>query len=259
MAGNFDLSMGSIVGLVSTFIVYLFTLNYPIYLVIILSLILGIIIGFINGIIVKVVGINSIITTLGTASILTGAAYLINAHIGAELILNDSFLGISRTFYGGSFPAIFLYMIIAFVIAGFILKYTKFGRNVYCVGGNYEIARVAGIKSKRIQIITFMISGLMCSIAAVILSSKLGAGRPDFGKNLTLGAIAVCVLGGILLSGGKGDLLGVFIALLFLNSITNGLVMWDVPIYLRYVIAGAFLIIAIVVNEVRYRKKVLYQ
>ena len=256
LGGNFDMSVGSNIGLTSTLIVYLFKINCPIYLVIIIALLVGIFIGFLNGFITKIIGINSIITTLGVSAILLGVAYLINVFIGKEIITNDKFNHITRVYYGGVFPAIFLYMIIVFIIAGLILKYTKFGRNLYCVGGNPEIARISGINFRRTQILTFMISGFMSSMGAIFLASKLGAGRPDFGENVTLDAITVCVLGGILLSGGKGELVGVFIALILLRSITSGLVMLNIPIYIRYVVSGLILIIAIVINEIRYNRKV---
>ena len=258
LAGNFDMSVGGIVGLTSVVIIYLFKINLPIYLVVIFSLLLGLLIGIFNGTITVFARINSIISTLGTLSILTGTASIISTNIKTEIVLNENFNKIGRGFIGGVFPIIFLYTIIAFIIAALVLKYTHFGRNLYAVGGSKEISRIVGIKTKKIQFITFVISGCMSSLAAVLLVSRLGSGRPEFGQTLTIESITICVLGGIVLGGGKGDLLGVFVALLFLNSITNGLVMLDVPIYLRYVFSGVLLVVAIILNQMRYGSRRLY-
>lgn len=254
LSGNFDLSVGSIVGLTSVLIIYLFKVNFPIYLVVICSLILGLFIGLLNGFITIVIGINSIISTLATSSIISGTAYLVSTKVKEEIIINESFSKISRTVYMGVLPSIFIFTAIGFIFAIFILKYTHFGRNVYCIGGNYEIARLSGIRTKKTQIVTYMLSGLLAALASVLLTSRTGSGRPELGQSITIEAVTICVLGGILITGGKGGLYGVFMALLFLNSITTGLVMLDVQIYLRYVISGLFLIFAIIFNQMRYRE-----
>ena len=109
IGGNFDLSVGSIVGLISVLVVLFFKMDLPIYLVVFICLISGALMGFINGIIVKVIGINSIITTLGTNAIFLGAAYLVNVFIKKEIVVNESFNNFARVYFGGRLPAVFLY------------------------------------------------------------------------------------------------------------------------------------------------------
>ncbi len=253
LAGVFDLSISGIVSLVSVLIVFFFNHALPIPVIVLLCLGAGGAVGVINGFLTRVVGINPLITTIGTGSVLTGAAKWISTAIGSENIYDERYLKIGSTFFGGQVPILLMYMIVVFVIAAVVLKYTRFGRRVFAVGGNFEIARMAGIRATRIQFQTYIISGCCAALAAVLLTSQLASGRPEFGATYTLDAIAVCVLGGLLLGGGKGDLFGLFVAVVLLGSVANGLIMLGLSFYIRFIVTGSILIISIVVNELRYR------
>lgn len=253
LAGVFDLSIGGTISLVCIFIPFMLSRGYSVILVILLSLLIGISAGVMNGFICNIVKINPIITTLGTLSILTGGSKLISTISATVNVSNQSFLLIGKPMLRNTVPVIFVYMIIIYVIISVILKYTSFGRNLYAVGGNFEISRIVGINPVKIQFISFVISGFFASLGAVILVSQMSVGRPEFGSHFTLDAITVCVLGGLLLGGGKGDLFGLFMAVVLLGSITNGLVMLNVTSYIRFIVSGSILIISIIVNQSRFK------
>lgn len=218
LSGGFDLSVGALTALTAVLIVYMFKINLPIFVVILLALTVGGLVGAINGFIINYVGINPIITTLGIASILSGVAKIISTAMKTENIYNEAFLNIGSGFIKGVFPFVMIYTIVFYVIASLILKFTQYGRNLYAVGGGYEVARLAGINSKKVRFSTYIISGVMTGLAAVLLSSQLATGRPEMGSTAALDAITASVLGGLVLGGGKGDLLGIFIAMLVIGN-----------------------------------------
>ncbi len=254
LAGAFDLSLSGVVSLTSVLIVLFYNLHAPVLVIVLVSLGLGCAVGCLNGFLTKVVGINPLITTIGTGSVLTGLAKWISTMIGSENIYDAGYRSIGSTVLGGVLPVLFVYLVAVFAIAAFVLRYTSFGRSVFAVGGGYEIARMAGINSARVQFLTYLVSGGMAALAAVLLTSQLASGRPEFGSTFTLDAIAVCVLGGLLLGGGKGDLFGVFVAVVLLGSVANGLIMLGLSSYIRFIVTGSILILSIIVNELRYRR-----
>jgi ribose transport system permease protein len=254
LAGVFDLSLSGVVSSVSVLIVMFFNAKLPIPLIVLACLAIGCAVGSINGFLTKVVGINPLISTIGTGSVLSGLAKWISTVIGSENIYNAAYLKIGSTFLWRQVPLLLIYMIVLYVLAALVLRYTTFGRAIYAVGGNFEIARMAGVRSARVQFLTYMISGGLSALAAILLTSQLASGRPEFGSTFTLDAIAVCVLGGLLLGGGKGDLFGLFVAVLLLGSIANGLIMLGFPFHIRFIVTGSILILSIVINELRYRR-----
>ncbi len=255
IAGVYDLSIGGTISLVCIFIPYMLSKGFSVALVVLLSLLIGIFVGILNGFICNIVKINPIITTLGTLSILSGGSKLISTISPTVNVSNQAFLLIGQPMLGNVIPIIFVYMVIIYIFISVILKYTSFGRNLYAVGGNFEMSRIIGINPIKIQFISFVISGFFASFGAVILVSQMSAGRPEFGSHFALDALTVCVLGGLLLGAGKGDLFGLFMAVVLLGSITNGLVMLNITSYVRFVVSGSILIISIIINQLRFKSR----
>jgi len=254
LAGVFDLSLSGVVSLTSVVIPFLFNLHIPFPVILLACLTIGCTVGCLNGLLTKVVGINPLITTIGTGSVLTGLAKWISTRSANELIYDAWYRKIGSSFLWNAIPVLFLYLVVVFVVAALVLQYTSFGRSVFAVGGGFEIARMAGIKSARVQFVSYIISGGMAAVGAILLTSQLASGRPEFGATFTLDAIAMCVLGGLLLGGGKGDLLGLFMAIVLLGSVANGLIMLGATSYIRFIVTGSILILSIVANELRYRR-----
>lgn len=254
VAGGFDLSVASIVSIVCVLsTTFSNTFHWPFIYYFPILIITGGLIGAINGFLIKIIGINPIITTLGMGIIITGLSYTLSIKF-VYLVINDSiYLKIARIYIFKIIPIGLIYALFIFIITTLILKFTAFGRNIYTIGGGQNIARIAGINVIKIQFLTYVISGVLSSFAAIVLTSQSGTGRPEYGSALALEAIIVCVLGGVVLGGGKGDLLGVFIAILFLYSINTGLYILEINIWVQRVITGLVLIIALTVNQIRNR------
>ena len=258
LSGNFDLSIGSIVGLSSLYaMIFSIIYDIPTPIIVLIILISGAFFGFLNGFFVNIVGINSIITTLGMSFIITSFAYLLQ-RIFLEVtyssnIQNESLTNIATgkiTFL----PKVFLYPLILFILIGIILKFTSFGRSLFIVGGGEKLAKITGFKVKKIRIVAFIISGICASLGGILLVSQLSYGKPDLAVQITLDIIIIVVLGGTVIGGGKSDIYGVFIIWLFIEALSNGLVMLGVSYYLRQSFTGVLLIFAIALSSAKTRE-----
>jgi erythritol transport system permease protein len=258
LAGGFDLSVGAVVGVSTLFCLALNILtNLPLPVIILIIICGGAIFGLINGVLIKIVGINPIITTLGTSFIISSLGYLYQNNFlnlsERPRIESTSFAQITDGFVG-IIPKIFIYPLVFFIIAIIILRFTSFGRSLFVVGANTKIAQILGFNVRRIQIITYVVSGACAAIGGLLLSSQLLTGRPSLGADCTLDVLIIVILGGTLIGGGKTDIIGVFLTLLLLESLENGLVMVDISYFLRQTFTGILLIIAIAVNSARARE-----
>lgn len=248
IAGHVDLSVGSSAA-VSGMILGNVVNSYGITNGLIAVLVYGLVIGAVNGFFVTVIGVNSLITTLGTLATLYGIALLIGN--GQTLMMkNFEWLGTAQ-------PAgIPLPIIIFFVIAvvGIItLRRTRFGRSLYAIGSNPNAARVVGIRSNRILFATFVLSGLSSALAGAILCSQLSAGDPNAARGLELEVITAIVLGGASLAGGRGTMWGTIIGLTTIGVLNNGLILLDVPTFWQRVAQGLMLILAVSFDATRER------
>jgi ribose transport system permease protein len=162
---------------------------------------------------------------------------------------------LGRIYIRNVFPITTLYILVFFIVLTLILKFTRFGRDIFTIGGNENLARLAGIRVDRIKIITYVISGFFCAIAGLLLISQLGSGRPEYGTGAELEVLTIVVLGGVVVGGGKGNFLGVFIALIIIQTISNGMVLIDVPVFLRMVVKGALLVLVIAIDALRNRRQ----
>jgi len=254
LAGGFDLSIGSIAGLVGivSAVLMMDRFGVPTPLIFVIAIVIGCTMGLINGLIITKIGINPIITTLGTLAIIRGVCYFwanLNPRIYNVFIQN-----MGRKFIFNAIPYTTIYIAVFFILLSLILKFTRFGRDLYTIGGNETLARLAGIRVDKIKTITYVISGFFCAIAGLLLISQLGSGRPEYGTGAELEVLTIVVLGGVAVGGGKGNYLGVFIALVIIQTISNGMVMMDVPIFLRQVVKGALLVLVISIDALRNRR-----
>ncbi|MBU4293040.1 MAG: ABC transporter permease [Actinobacteria bacterium] len=254
IGGGFDLSIGSTAGLagIVSAVLLMKNIEVPTPVVFLIAIVIGCTVGLINGIIITKVGINPIITTLGMLAIIRGVCYFwadLNPRIYNVFVQN-----LGRIYIGNVFPITTIYIIVAFVILTLVLKFTRFGRDLFTIGGNENLARLAGIHVDRIKIISYVISGFFCSIAGLLLISQLGSGRPEYGTGAELEVLTIIVLGGVVVGGGKGNFLGVFIALIIIQTISNGMVLLAVPVFMRMVVKGALLVLVIAIDALRSRR-----
>jgi len=248
IAGQVDLSVGSSAA-VSGMILGNVVNSYGIANGLLAVLVYGLVIGAINGFFVTVIGVNSLITTLGTLATLYGIALLIGN--GQTLMMkNFEWLGTAQP--AGIPLPIIIFFVIA-VVGIVVLRRTRFGRSLYAIGSNPNAARVVGIRSNRILFATFVLSGLSSALAGAILCSQLSAGDPNAARGLELEVITAIVLGGASLAGGRGTMWGTIIGLTTIGVLNNGLILLDVPTFWQRVAQGLMLILAVSFDATRER------
>jgi ribose/xylose/arabinose/galactoside ABC-type transport system permease subunit len=254
IGGQVDLSPGATVALSSVLIaVFITTLSVNPIIAIIIVLFVGALVGALNATAVNVLKIEPFIATLATMSIVRGFAYI--AVSGRPVyILNESFLNIGRIKILG-LPISVVVLILAFVVAGFILAKTVFGRNIYVIGGNKVAARLAGINSKMMILKLYIISGVLASIGGILLSSRMTSGQPQASVGLEFDAITAAVLGGTAFSGGVGKITGTVLGVILLQGFNTGLIMVNVPTFWQNVARGALLLIALAFDFYRRKKR----
>jgi ribose/xylose/arabinose/galactoside ABC-type transport system permease subunit len=137
----------------------------------------------------------------------------------------------------------------------FVLKNTSYGRRLYAVGGNAEVARALGIDVRRVKFSAFVICSILASISAILLASRLGSANHLAGQGFEFQVVAAVVLGGVSLSGGVGTLLGAFIGVLILGIIQNGLGMLNVNTMWQLVVTGSIIILSVAIDELKKRRE----
>jgi ribose transport system permease protein len=249
ISGNFDLSVGA--GIAFCSVVFADELEYHgLVAALIVSFLCGLAIGIFNGVVVTVLGVNSLIATLGSLGVLQGLAEVITQ--GNEISVNNfTSLGSGRPFW--SIPVPVLILVAVLVVFAGLLRYTVFGRSIYAIGANRSAARLAGIRFRRNVIIAFILSGIAVWGAAVILSSQITAGSPTDALPLNLTVITAIVLGGTALEGGKGSMLGVGLGVVILYVVQNGLDLANINTFWQTVVTGILLIVAVALDRVRAR------
>ncbi|WCE32517.1 sugar ABC transporter permease [Vibrio sp. SCSIO 43137] len=144
----------------------------------------------------------------------------------------------------------------AFLVAGtFIASKSRFGRRIYAIGGNIDASRLSGINVEKTKLAVFAMNGFLVAVAALVLSSRLGAGSPSAGNIAELDAIAACVIGGASLAGGVGTVIGAVIGAFIMASLDNGMSMMDVPTFWQYVVKGAILLLAVWMDSATKQKR----
>ncbi|MCQ8278561.1 L-arabinose ABC transporter permease AraH [Acetobacteraceae bacterium KSS8] len=250
--GEVDLSIGSIVafsGVVGS--VAANALGAP--LGILCGVLAGGAIGLFNGLVVAGFGINSLIATLATMEAVRGLAY-ISSGGDAVAILAPSFFGLSGASFLGMTTPVWV-MFASFVVLGFVLNRTVFGRDVLAIGGNVEAARLAGIPVTRIRVAVFVLQGLLAGLAGVLLTSRMGLGDPKTSIGLELAVISACVLGGVSLSGGIATISGVVVGVLIMGCVQDAMGLLNVPAFYQYLVRGGILLLAVMFDRWKTGRK----
>lgn len=252
ISGCLDLSVGSVFSLLNVIIISLQQRSN--LLAVTVAFIVAILIGLFNGIIITAFDMNSIIVTLGSLSLIGGLA-LLYTHGAIIHGVSDtwfSVIGKDRVFGMPIHVLVFLFIAVLYQI---LLAGTSLGKKIRYVGVNPEAARIAGIRTGKIQTLTFIISSLSVAVAAIIYSSRMATGSPVTGVGYEFSAITALVVGGISLRGGSGSILGTIIGVLILAVIVNALTLYNVPFALQNIVKG-FLIIVAIIADIRARREI---
>ncbi|TAH64479.1 MAG: ABC transporter permease [Anaerolineaceae bacterium] len=253
ITGEIDLSTGSIVGLSGVLTATALKAGVPIILSIGIGLLSGAVCGLINGILVTYGNVPSFVTTLGMQGIVRGASLLISGGYpisGFDKVY--TFIGKGKVF-GVPVPMIILFVLA--IIMHYILGWTKFGRDLYAIGGSRKAALYSGITVKKDIIKAFILSGIFAAIGGIMLSARLGCAETIAGAGYESMAVASAVIGGASLAGGKGTILGTVVGTFIIGVIGNGMTLLSVQAYWQQVVQGAIIIIAVLVTSLNLKKK----
>lgn len=243
LVGGIDLSVGAVVAVSSVLAVGLATdAGLPTGLAVLIALLVGVAFGFVNGFLTTRFGISALIVTLGTMSIARGVAFIYTGGSNIAPIPEELRAAGRANILG--FPLVIVFALLIAVVAHIVLSRTRFGRSVYAVGGNSVAARLSGIRTNRITIAAFMISGLLASVGGLMISARLGAGAASAGSGLELVVIAAVVIGGTSLFGGEGKVAGTLLGVLLLGLVQNSINLLAVPANIDLVASGVVIIIA---------------
>lgn len=248
VCGGFDISVGAIMALTSM-VCAAITQDLGLTSIVAIAggLACGLLCGVINGALITVTKINPLITTLSTASIFRGIAYLYNNGLSV-IISNPEFKAIGRKYILG-IPTLLIIMVVSFVVMWYVMRYTPFGRKVYAVGGNEEASRFSGINNRLIRFSAFTICGFMAGISGIMMAAQAGAGIPTGASGYEMDIISACVLGGISTSGGKGSIIGSFFGILLLGALQNGMTLCAIPTFVQMIIKGSVLLAAVALDN----------
>lgn len=247
ITAGIDLSVGSQVALVNASAAIVLSMGVPWPMVVVAMLMLGALIGLAQGWFIAYQGIPAFIVTLAGLSILRGIALYMTQGYSIPISGVPGFLALGRgTIFGFPVPAVIALLIAA--IGAIVLSRQIYGRQVIAVGSNPEAARRVGMPSKWIIASVYMLSGVACAIAGLLIAARLGSGSSNAAVGFELQVIAAVVLGGTSLFGGRGSILGTLLGTLTIAVIGNGLILMHISPFFTQIVTGAIILVAIWLN-----------
>jgi ribose transport system permease protein len=256
ISGGFDFSVGGIFALGACLSAGLAE-KLPVTVAFAAALAAGLLIGITNGLVITKARVNPFIATLGMGQIARGIALVYTGAV-PYVVERDSFafLGTNEV---GPFAISTIIMLTAFVVGGFVLARTVYGRTTYAIGGNREAARLSGIKVDRHLVTVYAMSGLSAALAGALVASRLGTGQADSGTGIEFDVVIAIVLGGTAISGGFGAMWRTGVGLGLLAVMQNGFDSLQINPFYQVVIKGTVLIVAVAWDEYVRRQKVTTQ
>ena len=245
IAGQNDLSPGSLCAFCGVAVALFLQWGLPIPV--------AILCGLFNAWMVNCIKLEAFIATLVTQTMVRGFAQLI-CDGRPVAISNQSFIKIGTARFL-SIPVSVWITIIAFIVFGFILARTRFGRSIYAIGGSAEAARLAGLNPRRIVTISFIIIGVLTALGGVVFAARMNAGQPSANVNLEFDAITAVILGGVSFAGGVGSMFGTVLGVLLIQAFGTGLIMVNVPSFWQSVAKGALLLAALTFDYIRKERR----
>ena len=241
IAGEIDLSVASIIALASTAMGLAVQYGAGTPELVVIGLSVGLLCGAFNAFFVTVLGLPSIVVTIGTMSLFRGISFIILGDDAYRGYPSD-FAWFGQGYIYWVFTVEMAIFVILAVIYGVLLHKTNFGRAVYAIGNNPTGALFSGIRVQRVKFILFLLTGLMSGVAAICLTSRLGSTRPSIAQGMELEVVTMVVLGGVNILGGSGSIPGVVIAAFVMGLVTFGLGLLNVPGIVMSIFLGLLLI-----------------
>lgn len=248
LLGEMDMSISSTIGTVSIFFAgFVVKMGIPIFPAILMVTAMAAIIGAINGALVVYGKMPSFIATLVTMNMLKGLNYIYSGALPISgLPESFNYLGAG---YVGFIPFAVILMVLVAVVLYVFTAHTALGRSFFSVGGNKEASKLSGLNTNLIGILSFVMCGILTTIGALGLTSKTLSGNVTLGDNLLFDVMTIVVLGGTSLTGGRGRIVGVVIGALFLQVITNIMVLMSINTYWQWVVKGIILVVVVLIDS----------
>ncbi|WP_010109853.1 ABC transporter permease [Verminephrobacter aporrectodeae] len=255
ISGEVDISIGALLATVALPLILIMNGTGSLALGIGGALLLGLLIGSLNAFLSACAGINSLIVTLGTMFMLRGGVYL---YTGQRAIPDErsleSFIMLSDGRLFGLIPYSAVIALVLLCAFAYVMRYRSFGRHIYAVGGNAEVARLAGHDVRRVKFTCFIISALLATVAGIILAARVGSAQHTAGLNFEFQVVAATVLGGVSLAGGIGSLGGMALGVLILQFLSNGLRGLGLPTEWQLIVTGMIIIAAVAFDAAKSQR-----
>lgn len=252
ITGMLDLSYGSLMGLCGVALCQFITMGLNPYFSLVLMFAIALGGGALNGFIVTRFRAEPLIITIGTGYVFNGFALVWSQGTYQSLQGQLAFIGTGRV---GSIPVPMIVLIIVLVIIYLVLRYTPYGRKLHIIGGNTEVAFLSGINVNKYKVLTFIIGGLICGLAAFVLCSRIGSALASNGAGYELRALAACIIGGASFSGAKGTVVGALLGVVLLGIISNALNILGVDPFFQTTVLGAIIVAAVIVSNFSKNKE----
>ena len=251
LIGGIDLSIGSVLAFSSAIGALLLTQGWPLFAVLLLILALGTLLGFLNGLLVSYGRLQAFIATLGTMSLWRGLTLVITQ--ARPISIRKAPVADAFCFIGSGsvlgVPVPVWIMVLVFLLAYVILRHRRIGRYLYAIGCNEEAALYSGIQTQKVKLFAFSISGLLASLAGIIVTARLSSATPTAGTAYEMDAIAAAVLGGVSMAGGKGNIRGIAVGALIIGILSNALNLLNIGSYYQGVVKGIVILIAVLLDR----------
>lgn len=249
ISGGIDLSVGALLALASVWSTTVATQQYGAGVMVFTALLVGSITGVLNGVLIAYGRLAPFIATLAMMVAARGLAQKISGK-STQVVKEEGITGIAQNKLLG-IPLLVLIFVAVAAIAWVLLNRTTFGRRTAAIGGNPEAARLAGINVRRTQVLVYLLSGVCCGIAAVMVTAQANAGSSDHGNLYELQAIAAAIIGGTVLTGGRGTIVGSVLGVLVFTSITNLFIVNNLAIEYQLIAQGVIIVAAVLIQQFR--------
>ncbi len=248
MIGEIDLSVASMLGLSGAVLGRLYDGGAPVWLAMVVALLVGVAGGALNGLLVARLKLPSIAVTIGTLTLFRGVAEILLPNPTTRLFPTSLTTDFSINSLGGThLPYSASIFIVLAIITGVVLHGTPFGRSLYAIGLQPEAAQFSGIRNDRIRFGLYVLSGFLCAFAGILFTLKNASASYSAGLGLELTVVAIVLFGGVSIFGGRGTVIGVFLAVVIVGALQQALTQLGVPAEIQNIVTGGLLLISVIV------------
>jgi rhamnose transport system permease protein len=248
IAGEIDISVTAILAVSVVTFAQLLDHGLNVWIAALVGLVVAAALGLVNGALVALVNLPSLAVTLGTLAAFQGLAFVVLSGEGVAEF-PQGYLNLGGGYIHNELPVAVVGLVVATVVLGTVLHATRFGRYLFAIGNNREAARLSGVPAARVRVTIFVISGFMAGIAGIAYVGYFGSARADAAQGSLLDVVTAVVLGGVNIFGGAGSMLGVFLALILVAVLRNGMQLANLGGDTQNIVIGVLLLAAIVAGN----------